>query len=61
MHDKIGNNTEYVGDGLTKNLIEGSSNQSGVVETLNFERNEVNFQQLTDAGAVNIIRGLTPI
>ncbi|MBU1169690.1 MAG: type VI secretion system tube protein Hcp [Proteobacteria bacterium] len=61
MHDKIGNNTEYVGNGLTKDLDSNSPNEFGVVETLNFERTEVNLKTLSDNGAILIIKGLKPI
>jgi len=61
MHDKIGNNQEYLGNGLTKDLNPNSANEFGAVETLNFERREVNLKQLQDAGAINIITGLTPL
>lgn len=61
MHDKIGNNQDYVGNGLTKDLNLSNPNQYGAVETLNFERKEVNLEQLNDAGAITIIRGLSPI
>ena len=61
MHDKIGNNQDYLGNGLTKDLNPNSANNFGAVETLNFERKEVNLKQLNDAGAINIITGLTPL
>ncbi|WP_444994841.1 hypothetical protein [Aliikangiella sp. IMCC44359] len=43
------------GSGLTKNLIADSNNQYGSVETLNFERKEINLQQLKDVGAIQMI------
>lgn len=61
MHDKIGNNQDYLGNGLTKDLNPASPNQFGAVETLNFERKEVNLQQLSNADAITVIRGLNPI
>jgi len=61
MHDIIGNNQDYVGNGLTKDLIENSPNNYGAVETLNFERSEVNLKQLDDAGAIAILTGLKPL
>lgn len=61
MQDKIGNNQDYLGNGLTKDLNPFSSNQYGAVETLNFERKETDLKQLDNAGAITIIRGLNPI
>jgi hypothetical protein len=61
MHDKIGNNQYYVGNGMTKDMITRSPNQFGSVETLNFERKEINLKSLNDQGAISIIKGLNPI
>jgi hypothetical protein len=61
MHDKIGNNQDYLGNGLTKDINPFSQNEYGAVETLNFERKEINLEQLNNAGAITIIRGLSPI
>ena len=61
LTEEIGNNQDYLGNGLTKDLNPNSPNNFGAVETLNFERREVNFKQLLDAGAINIITGLTPL
>lgn len=61
MHDKIGNNQDYLGNGLTKDNNPNSPNDYGVVETLNFERKEVNLKSLQDASAIQIIKGLTII
>jgi hypothetical protein len=61
MHDKIGNNCDYVGNGLTKDLNSDSPNQFGAVETLNFERKKINLKQFSDSGAIRIIKGLNPI
>ena len=61
MHEKIGNNQDYLGNGLTKDNIADSGNQFGAVETLNFERKEINLKQLNDAGAIKIIQGLKPL
>ena len=61
MHNKVGNNHEYLGNGLTKNLNTEVSNQYGAVETLNFERKEINLQQLKNANAISIIQGLKSI
>ena len=61
MHDKIGNNQDYLGTGLTKDLNPNSPNANGVVETLNFERKEVNLKQLSDADAITVLAGLQPL
>ncbi|MEZ5512227.1 MAG: hypothetical protein R3F47_20430, partial [Gammaproteobacteria bacterium] len=61
MHNDIGNNQDYLGNGLTKDINSATSNQFGAVETLNFERKEVNLQQLSDANAITIIRNLKPL
>ncbi|MBL4608152.1 MAG: hypothetical protein JKY01_10040 [Pseudomonadales bacterium] len=61
MHAQIGNNQDYVGNGLTKDLISNSPNAFGVVETLNFERRMINLKQLQEAGAITIIKGLKPL
>jgi len=51
--------------GLTKNTIPGSPNQSGAVETFNFERkgieNEITLQKLKDNNAIDIIEDLKEI
>jgi len=65
MHKKIGNNEDFEGTGLTKNTIPGSPNQSGAVETFNFERkgmeNAITLQKLKDNDAINIIEDLQEI
>lgn len=61
MHDKIGNNQDYLGNGLTKDNNPKSANQFGAVETFNFERNDVDLKTLHTAGAIQIIKGLTTI
>ncbi|CBL45893.1 Hypothetical protein HDN1F_23100 [gamma proteobacterium HdN1] len=61
MHDKIGNNHDYLGNGLTKDNNPKSTNQFGAVETFNFERNDVDLKTLHAAGAIQIIKGLTTI
>ncbi|WP_238124872.1 hypothetical protein [Vibrio cincinnatiensis] len=61
MHDKIGNNQDYVGNGLTKDLNPNSANNFGAVETLNFERKTINLKELHDAGAIVIIKDLKPL
>ncbi|GAA3943877.1 hypothetical protein [Litoribacillus peritrichatus] len=58
MHDRIGNNQDYLGTGLTKELNSESPNSCGVVETLNFERKTVNLKALHEAGAITIIKDL---
>lgn len=61
MHDVIGNNQDYLGNGLTKDLNPNSANEYGAVETFNFERKEINLKQLNDAGAITIIQGLSTL
>ena len=61
MHDVIGNNQDYLGNGLTKDIQANSPNQYGAVETLNFERSIVNLKTLDDVNAITIIRGLEPV
>lgn len=56
MHATIGNNEHFTGNGLTKNLIEGTENQSGAVELLNFERRAVNLDEYRSCGAIHIIK-----
>lgn len=56
MSAAIGNNEHFTGDGLTKNLIEGTENQSGAVELLNFERRSVNLDEYKACGALQIIK-----
>ncbi|MBX2808813.1 MAG: PAAR domain-containing protein [Cellvibrionaceae bacterium] len=58
MHEKVGNNQDYLGNGLTKDNIPNSDNEFGVVETFNFERKEVSLKKLNDAGAIKVIKGL---
>ena len=61
MHDQIGNNQDYLGNGLTKDINPDSPNAFGAVETLNFERNIINLQELHDAGAIHIVKDLQPL
>ncbi len=58
MHKIIGNNEDYLGDGLTKNNNAAINQQYGVVETLNFERKEINLKQLDEVNAITIITDL---
>ena len=55
MHDIVGNNQYYVGNGLTENKIQSCSNRYGAIETINFERKEINLQQFTDARALKLV------
>lgn len=54
MHKKIGNNDDYLGNGLTKDLT-NSKNHYGAVETINFERAEINLKTLNDNDAIVIL------
>ncbi|GAB1261892.1 hypothetical protein [Aurantivibrio plasticivorans] len=61
VRTEIGANSEFTGNGLTANKAEGGG-EYGVVNTLNFERKEVNLKQLSDAdNAIMIISGLKTI
>ena len=54
MHKKIGNNEDYLGTGLTKDLT-SSNNLSGAFETLNFERSVVDLKTLKDNDSLLLI------
>ena len=55
MHDTVGNNQYYVGNGLTENKIKSCSNCYGAIETFNLERKEINLQQFIDARALKLV------
>ncbi len=55
MHNKVGNNQYYEGNGLTKDTNSASPNRYGAVETLNFERKQTNLQMLKEKNAIKII------
>ncbi|MFC3151068.1 hypothetical protein ACFOEK_08515 [Litoribrevibacter euphylliae] len=61
MHGTIGNNEDYLGNGLTKNNNPSVDQKYGVVETLNFERQKINLAQLDQANAISIIPSLRPV
>ncbi len=61
IHGKLGSNEDFLGNGLTKNLIENSNNEYGVVETFTFERTPQNLAALKENGAITIIENLKPI
>ena len=61
MHDAIGNNEDYLGNGLTKNNNPAADQKYGAVETLNFERNEVNLSQLKEQNAISVLPELSRI
>ncbi|KZY97522.1 hypothetical protein A3746_08780 [Oleibacter sp. HI0075] len=61
MHGTIGNNEDYLGNGLTKNNNPAVNQKYGAVETLNFERNEVNLSQLKEQNAIIVAPKLSPI
>ena len=61
LHDKLGSNEEFLGNGLTKNLIGSADQQYGVVETFTFEHTPQNLATLKDNGAIKILDKLTPI
>lgn len=51
MHDRLGNNAEYEGTGLTKNLL-ANGQHAGAIETLNFERQQIDLDQMVLANAI---------
>lgn len=57
MQQVIGNNQYYLGNGLTKSLLDGTD--YGAVETFNFERKLINLEQFGDA--ITITPVTTPI
>ena len=61
MHRTIGNNEDYLGNGLTKNNNPAIDQEYGAVETLNFERNEVNLSQLKEQNAISVLPELNRI
>ncbi|VAW56207.1 hypothetical protein MNBD_GAMMA07-2447 [hydrothermal vent metagenome] len=61
LHDKLGSNEEFLGNGLTKNLINSADQQYGVVETFTFEHTPQNLATLKENGAIKILDKLTPI
>ncbi|WP_370293423.1 hypothetical protein [Thalassolituus sp.] len=61
MHGTIGNNDDYLGNGLTKNNNPAVNQKYGAVETLNFERNEVNLSQLKEQSAISVLPELSRI
>jgi hypothetical protein len=61
MHRAIGNNEDYLGNGLTKNNNPAIDQEYGAVETLNFERNEVNLSQLKEQNAISVMPELSRI
>ena len=61
LHSKLGSNEDFLGNGLTKNLIKGESNQYGVVETFTFEHTPQNLSALKESGAIQVIENLKPI
>lgn len=52
MHKTLGNNQHYLGNGLTKNLLD-CEQQYGVVETVNFERKVISFDDYGNAIKIN--------
>lgn len=52
MHQTLGNNQHYLGNGVTKNLL-ANKQQYGVVETVNFERKMISISDYGDAVIVN--------
>ena len=57
MQNTIGNNQHFLGNGLTKNLLEGTN--YGAVETFNFERKLINLEQFGDS--LNVTPVIKPL
>ncbi|MBV1919554.1 MAG: hypothetical protein KUG73_02650, partial [Pseudomonadales bacterium] len=61
LHDKLGSNEDFLGNGLTKNLIPNGKQQYGVAETFTYEHTPQNLAALKEYGAITIIDSLKPI
>ena len=61
LHRKLGSNEDFLGNGLTKNLIKKTDNKYGVVETFTFEHTPQNLAALKESGAITVIETLKPI
>ncbi|MCG6202422.1 hypothetical protein, partial [Psychromonas antarctica] len=61
LHDKLGSNEDFLGNGLTKNNNPTIKQKFGIVETLTLERTPQTLAALKGNKAVNIIETLTPI
>lgn len=57
----MGSNEDFLGNGLTKNLIKKTDNKYGVVETFTFEHTPQNLAALKESGAITVIETLKPI
>jgi Rhs element Vgr protein len=57
MQRVLGNNQHFLGNGLTKSLLEGT--EYGAVETFNFERKLINLEQFGDS--LNITPVIKPL
>ncbi|WP_111655408.1 type VI secretion system Vgr family protein [Isoalcanivorax indicus] len=60
MQKEIGNNDHYLGNGLTRNLVEGVDNEFGAVETFNFQVRDANLKQFGDAIDIIDLMEITP-
>ena len=61
MQKIVGNNQDYLGNGLTKDINSELPNHYGVVETLNFERKAISVRELSKNKAITIAKGLERI
>ncbi len=55
IHERLGANEHYTGDGTTKNLIAGCSNECGVMETFTYDKNPQTLGQLETGGSAKRI------
>ncbi len=61
LHGTLGSNEDFLGNGVTKNLIDSSSNQYGVVETFTFDTSPQKLSTLEEKGAIKIVDNLSII
>ncbi|MCG6202991.1 hypothetical protein KSO91_17500, partial [Psychromonas antarctica] len=61
LHDKLGSNEDFLGNGLTKNNNPTIKQKFGIVETLTLERTPQTLAALKGNKAIKIIEKLTPI
>ncbi|MCG6202849.1 hypothetical protein KSO91_16700, partial [Psychromonas antarctica] len=61
LHDKLGSNEDFLGNGLTKNNNPKVKQKFGIVETLTLERTPQTLAALKGNKAIKIIEKLTPI
>lgn len=55
IHERLGANENYTGDGTTKNLIAGCENKCGVMETFTYDKSPQTLGQLEASGSAKRI------